>query len=71
MRFKSTWVLLAVLILIAAYYFLLDEKTRVTRDLERYDSKKVLPYGRNEIDRFVLVNPYGNRIELEREGTEW
>jgi hypothetical protein len=71
MRFKSTWVLLAVLILIAAYYFLLDEKTRVTRDLKRHDSKKMLPYGRNEIDRFVLVNPYGDRIELEREGTEW
>ena len=71
MRFKSTWVLLAVLILIAAYYFLVDEKIRVTRDLERHDSKDVLPYGRNEIDRFVLVNPYGDRIELEREGTEW
>ena len=71
MRFKSTWVLLAVLILIGAYFFLVDEKIRVTRDRERHDSKNMLPYGRTEIDRFVLVNPYGDRIELEREGTEW
>lgn len=71
MRFKSTWILLAVLTLIAAYYFLVDETIRLTRDRDRRDSKKVLPYGRNEIDRFVLVNPYSDRIELEREGTEW
>jgi hypothetical protein len=71
MRFKSTWILLAALLLIAAYFFLVDEKTRIIGKDSPVLSKKVLPYGRYDIDRFILINPQGDRIELEKVGEEW
>ncbi len=71
MRFKSTLALLAILVLIAAYYFLVDKETRIIGDRGPRDSTKMLPYGRDEIDGFVLINPYGDRIEMERQGSEW
>ena len=71
MRSKSTWLLLAVLTVIAAYFFLVDRETRIIGHRSPRESNNVLPYGRNEIDRFVLINPYGDRIEMEKPGSEW
>jgi hypothetical protein len=71
MKYKSTWILFTVLIAIAAYYFLVEEKARIAEERRLRDARYILPYTRDEIDRFVLVNPTGDRIELEKQGSSW
>ena len=34
-------------------------------------SRRLLPYDKSEIDRFVLINPQGDRIEIEKSDTGW
>jgi len=72
MRFKSaTWIMLAALVAIAAYFFLVDEKDRKTREREYKSGRKLFSYTRAELERFVLINPKGERIEAARSGSDW
>jgi len=71
MRFKSTWILAALLVLIAVYYFLVEERRQEADERESKMSKRLFPYDKNGIDRFVLINPQGDRIEIEKSYTDW
>jgi len=71
MRFKSTWILASLLILIAAYYFLFEEKRQEAVERESRVSRRLFPYDKDGIDRFVLINPQGDRIEVERSYAGW
>jgi hypothetical protein len=71
MRFKSTWIFFILLVAIASYYFLVEEKRREADERERKASKRILPYGKDDIERITLVNPQGDRIELEKTDSEW
>jgi len=72
MKLKAaTWIMLAALVAIAAYFFLVDEKGRKTRERERRSDRKLFSYTRAEVERFVLINPRGERIEVARGGSDW
>jgi hypothetical protein len=71
MRFKSTWILAILLVAIAAYYFLVEERRKEADERRSKMSRRIFPYGREEIDRFVLINPQGDRIEIEKTYTGW
>lgn len=71
MKFRSTWILVIVLALIAAYFFLVEQRRQETKPPETGESRNVLPYGREDIERIVLINPAGERIIMERAGEEW
>jgi hypothetical protein len=67
----TTWILIAALVGIAGYYFLVDEKNRARSVAERKLSARVFPYASKDVERFVLVNPKGERIEVARSGAGW
>ncbi|UCF06794.1 MAG: DUF4340 domain-containing protein [bacterium] len=71
MKFKTTWILFAVLAAIAAYFFLVEEKRRKADERERLQSRIMLPYEASEVERIVLFNPMGDRIEMKRTDTGW
>jgi hypothetical protein len=71
MRFKTTWIFLVLLVAIASYYFLIEEKRRGAEERERKAWKKILTYGRDDVYRIILVNPRGDRIELEKAESGW
>ncbi len=72
MSFKATtWILLAALVAIVGYFFLVDEKNRARSVAERKLSAKLFPYRPADVERFVLVNPKGERIEVARSGSAW
>lgn len=71
MRFKSTWILAVLLVLVAAYFFLVEERRKVTDERERRMSSRLLPYGKDRVDRFTLINPKGERIEIESSNGDW
>jgi hypothetical protein len=73
MRLKSTLILACLLIVIAAYYFLVEQRKQETVERESRTSRRIFPYDKEGIDRFVLINPKGERIEIEKTvtGTGW
>lgn len=71
MRFKSTWILAALLVLIAAFYILVEERKQAADERESRMSRRLFPYDRDGIDSFVLINPKGDRIEIEKSDTGW
>ncbi|HER44097.1 MAG TPA: DUF4340 domain-containing protein, partial [Candidatus Eisenbacteria bacterium] len=71
MRFKSTGILAILLVAIASYYFLVESKKQQAEKLEIRMSGRILPYDGDGIDRWVLINPDGERIEMERTYTGW
>jgi hypothetical protein len=72
MSFKTTtWILIAALVAVAAYFFLVDEKRRTEGVAERAASSRMFPYASADVERFVLINPKGERIEVVRSGSGW
>ena len=71
MKFRSTWILIIVLGIVAAYFFLVEEPRRETNLQRIGESKNVLPYGREDIEKIILINPVKERIVMERDGEEW
>ncbi|MFA4947574.1 MAG: DUF4340 domain-containing protein [Candidatus Krumholzibacteriia bacterium] len=72
MSFKAmTWILLAALVAIVGYFFLIDEKNRVRSVAERKLSAKLFRYRPEDVERFILINPKGERIEVARSGGGW
>lgn len=72
MNFKTTtWILIAALLVIVGYFFLIDEKNRAQGIEERKTNARLFPYRPEDVERFVLVNPKGERIEVARSGSSW
>lgn len=71
MRFKTTWILLAVLVMIIAYFIFVDEKQRSLSEAERESSPSLFPYGPADVERFILINPDGDTIDMERIYEDW
>jgi hypothetical protein len=72
MKLKATtWVLITVLIAVAAYFFLVDEKNRAAKEQESRKTRKLFSYTRANIEQFVLVNPKGERVEVANRNGTW
>ncbi len=72
MNFKATtWILIAALAAVAAYFFFVDEKHRAQEVAERSLGRTLFTYRAEEVEGFVLVNPKGERIEAVRDGAGW
>ena len=71
MKFRTTALLLAALAAIAAYFFLVEEKHRKTNEAGRAENKKLFRYEPADIEKFVLINPAGERIVVEHVGSDW
>ena len=71
MRFKSTWILAVLLLIIAAYYFLVEERRKEEAEREARVSRRLLPYDKERVDRFTLINPQGDSIEVVRSEPGW
>ena len=72
MKFRATtWILIAALVMIAGYFFLVDEKHRTRSVAERRSNARIFPYESGDVERFILVNPKRERIEVARSGSGW
>ncbi len=72
MNFKATtWILIAALVAIVGYFFLVDEKNRARNVAEHKLNTKLFRYRPEDVERFILVNPKGERIEVARSGSGW
>ncbi len=72
MNFKATtWILIAALAAIVGYFFLVDEKNRARSAVERTSGARLFSYRPEDVERFILVNPRGERIEVARAGAGW
>jgi hypothetical protein len=71
MRSRATGILLAVLVAVAAYFFLVEEKNHKIRQRIEQEQKHLFPFEPKDVERFVLINPKGERIEIERSGARW
>jgi hypothetical protein len=71
MRFKTTWILLAVLIIIIAYFIFIDERQRSMTEAERDSSRELFPYGPVDVQRLVFIAPEGDTIDIERSLDGW
>ncbi|MCX5752608.1 MAG: DUF4340 domain-containing protein, partial [Candidatus Krumholzibacteria bacterium] len=72
MSFKTTtWILIGALVVIAGYFFLVDEKNRVRSVAQRKLNAKLFRYRSEDVERFILVNPKGERVEVARSGSGW
>ncbi len=71
MKFKTTFILIVVLAMIAAYYFLVDQQKLKKAQEDKLASGKFLPYGADEIDSAEFHNPFGEVIKWERSIEGW
>lgn len=71
MKFRSTWILVAVLAIVASYFFLVEERNKKKEARRKTETRNVLPYGRDEVEKIVLINPQKDRIVMERDGEGW
>ncbi|HEY5132098.1 MAG TPA: DUF4340 domain-containing protein [Candidatus Krumholzibacteriaceae bacterium] len=72
MRIRATtWILLAALAAIVAYFFLVDQRAQQAKEREHRESMKLFPYARADVARFVLINPLGERVEVEHADSGW
>jgi hypothetical protein len=72
MRFKATtWILVAALAALAAYFFLIEERSRAGKERARREGNKLFLYETKDVAGFAFTNPQGERIDVEREGEEW
>jgi hypothetical protein len=70
MRFRSTWILLGLLVAVVAYFLLVERHRGARDDGPGGAGTTLLPYGPEEVERIVLVNPAKERIVVERRGDE-
>lgn len=71
MRLKSTLIMALLLIIIAAYYFLVEQRRQESAERDRSAAGRILTYDKNGIDRFVMINPQGETIEIEKSAAKW
>jgi len=66
-----TRLLIGVLALVAAYFFLYEEKHRKADLAEKAAERKLFPFSPDSVQKFILVNPDSERIDVERRGEGW
>ncbi|MDD3643101.1 MAG: DUF4340 domain-containing protein, partial [Candidatus Krumholzibacteria bacterium] len=71
MRSKPLIALVALLVAVAGYFFLVEQRGRRRSEESRRSSKLMLPYGPSDVNRAWLLNPYGETIEVARSGDAW
>ncbi len=71
MNRRGVIILFSILVLLAGYFFLVDEAGRNRAEEARRSSKRLLPYGPLDIDAVSFLNPYGKTIQWERKGDGW
>jgi hypothetical protein len=72
MRFSlATRILLAVLVVIVAYFFLVEEKHRKEAVEKHISERELFPFPADSVQKFVLVNPAGQRIAVQRAAGGW
>lgn len=71
MKARTLIILAAVLVLIAGYFFLVEERQRRDSEATKISSKMLLPYGPLDIDAVSFINPYGETFMWERDGDGW
>ena len=71
MKARSLIILIAVLVFVAGYFFLVEERQRRDADDAKRSSRMLLPYGPLDIDAVSFINPYGETIQWERVGDGW
>ncbi len=71
MKFRSTWILILLLALVASYFFLFEERNKKKEASRETGTRNVLPYTRDEVETVVLINPRKERIVMERSQGGW
>lgn len=71
MRSKSLVALVALLAVLAGYFFLVEQRSHHSERDARRASSRMLPYGPVDVDRIWLLNPYGDSIEMRRRPDGW
>ena len=71
MKARGLIFLAVILVLVAGYFFIIDEKRRADSDSAKIASRKLLPYGPLDIDVVSFINPYGETLIWERDGEGW
>jgi hypothetical protein len=66
-----TRILVGVLAVIIAYFFLVEEKHRKAEVQKSRAERKLFPFEPDGVQKFVLVNPDGERIDVERSSGGW
>jgi len=66
-----TRILIAALAVIIAYFYLVEEKHRKAAAEKRVSARKLLPFPADSVQKFILINPSGQRFEIERGGAGW
>jgi hypothetical protein len=68
---RTTWLLVAALAAVAAYFFLVDQKGRHEKEQRALANRRLFPYTRADVERFILLNPKGERIEAVNQNGTW
>ncbi|MDD4856477.1 MAG: DUF4340 domain-containing protein [Candidatus Krumholzibacteria bacterium] len=72
MKFRTTtWILIGALAIVAGYFYLIEQRRNDANIRERLAGKKLFPYTREDVERFVLINPKGERTEVEHGASDW
>ena len=71
MKPRTLIVLIIALAAVAAYFFLVEERERLRSIEADLSMRRLLPYGPRDVDRILLRNPYGDAIEMIRDGERW
>ncbi len=71
MKARSLIILIAVLVFVAGYFFLVEERQHRDAVDAKRSSRMLLPYGPLDIDAVSFINPYGETIQWERVGDGW
>jgi hypothetical protein len=67
----ATRILIALLAVIVGYFYLVEEKHRKAAVAQHVAERKFLPFTADSVQKFVLVNPDGQRIEIARARAGW
>ena len=71
MKARSLIILIALLVVVAGYFFLVEERQRRGAVDAKRASRRLLPYGPQDIDAVSFINPYNETIQWERAGSGW
>lgn len=71
MKARNTFILIAVLVVVASYFYFVEHRGEQEQEKEERLSRKLLPYPEKEVDRVKFLPPSGEIIEWQRDGEGW
>lgn len=71
MKFKTTWILFIILVVVAGYFYLVDERSKKAKEKEKKESRKIFRYSSSDVEKMIFTNPDGLRITMEKVGDKW